>query len=306
VTCRNVENSETYRTIFLDLEGLYFEVESKAQGNREKLLKKKDKKLAIDETLHKAATEFVLARLNIGSEPLSWPDFTPVPVPPSEVDVSEEGTNSATMQAKTNSTTAGSEALKGDADLLESVYKERMCTFNKLANDMFEGLELNKPTTCSYTSDTVPFLQLTPKNSKDTGTIPCIIGNDPTNSNSEVNTSVPLAASSNSSSSSSSGGGGAGDGDGEVVAAAPIVAPNTKISTGAPATAATAVLSTSAVLPPTAKPAPAAGSLQGPVTTKPGGQRATIVGAKTATGGASVAKKAGGGTIKNNKVAPMA
>ena len=65
VTCYNVEAKEPLRTIFLNLEVLYYEVESKARGNRDVLTKKKDKKLADDSVLWKAASDYVLARLNI-------------------------------------------------------------------------------------------------------------------------------------------------------------------------------------------------------------------------------------------------
>ena len=65
VTCYNVEAKEPLRTIFLNLEVLYYEVESKARGSRDLLTKKKDKKLAEDSVLWKAVSEYVLARLNI-------------------------------------------------------------------------------------------------------------------------------------------------------------------------------------------------------------------------------------------------
>ena len=65
VTCYNVEAKEPLRTIFLNLEILFYEVESKARGTRDQLTKKKDKKLADDNALWKAVSEYVLARLNI-------------------------------------------------------------------------------------------------------------------------------------------------------------------------------------------------------------------------------------------------
>lgn len=46
VTARNVEKvSEVYRTLFLHLPSLYFELEAKAQGNREPLTRKKNQLL---------------------------------------------------------------------------------------------------------------------------------------------------------------------------------------------------------------------------------------------------------------------
>jgi hypothetical protein len=75
VTCRDSSNStNVYRTIALDLAKLYFEVESKARGSRDLLVRKKEKALPDDAALHKAAASYILARLNIGAEPLPWPE----------------------------------------------------------------------------------------------------------------------------------------------------------------------------------------------------------------------------------------
>ena len=84
VTCRDtLKPTLCFRTILLDLPKLYFEVDAKARGARDALLKKKDKGLVDDAALHKAAAAYVLARLNIGADPLPWPtSFAPPPVLP--------------------------------------------------------------------------------------------------------------------------------------------------------------------------------------------------------------------------------
>ena len=61
VTCYNVEAKEALRTIFVCLETLFFEVESKARASRDALTKKKDKKLAEDADLRKVRTTPSLA-----------------------------------------------------------------------------------------------------------------------------------------------------------------------------------------------------------------------------------------------------
>jgi hypothetical protein len=134
VTCRNLDKAEVYRTIFLSLESLCFEVESKAQGNREKLVRKKDKKLCADEVLYKAIAEFILARLNIGAEALPWPDFS--------------------LQSTCTSDTTSTDSITTDDSpwstaLLNTVPTERMCTFSKLSSDVFEIMEMDKPTKLS-------------------------------------------------------------------------------------------------------------------------------------------------------------
>lgn len=60
ITCRNIEKSEIYRTIFLKLDVLYYELESKARGCRESLIRKKDKKLDND-SLKKGIIDFILS-----------------------------------------------------------------------------------------------------------------------------------------------------------------------------------------------------------------------------------------------------
>ena len=170
ITCRNLDNVEVYRTIFLDLEVLYYEIECKIQGNRDKLIRKKDKKLNTDELLHKAAADFVLARLNINSELLSWPDFSIQ----SAVDqtISTEKTTETSqpvhIAADTivdNITTATIEtATSGTGTIIlpptDTIPTERMCTFNKLASDVYEKLEINKPEAIKL--DSIEYVKLQP------------------------------------------------------------------------------------------------------------------------------------------------
>lgn len=127
VTCRNLDKPELYRTIFLSLAALCFEVESKAQGNRDPLVRKKDKKLNTDEALHKAMAEYVLARLNIGAEPLQWPDFS----------VNSDKTETNNNDDNENDSLKESQSTAGPV--------ERMCTFSKLANDVFDVMEIDRP-----------------------------------------------------------------------------------------------------------------------------------------------------------------
>ena len=64
------------RTIFIDLERLYFELESAVRGNRDGLKRKNEKKIGTDEALHKAAVSFLLQRLHIDAEECTFPDFS--------------------------------------------------------------------------------------------------------------------------------------------------------------------------------------------------------------------------------------
>jgi hypothetical protein len=119
IIARNVVNkAEIFRSIFLDLPRLYFEMEAKAQGNRQPLTKKKDKKLG-DEALSKVVAEFVLARLNIKADPLPWPIFSNSP------DSDKSDVNSSTVE----NVGEQSEAI---------IHLERMCTFDKMSADTVE------------------------------------------------------------------------------------------------------------------------------------------------------------------------
>ena len=124
VSSKNVETQAAYRTIFLNLESLYFELESKARGDREKLTKKKDRKL--DEVLlHKSAVDYILARLNIGAEPLPWPKFENGQILPPVI-----------------STNDSNESVRVDES--DDSLMERMCTFMKLSSDLCD-LEIERP-----------------------------------------------------------------------------------------------------------------------------------------------------------------
>lgn len=121
VTCRNLETKEDFRTIFIDLENLYFELEFKARDTREFLTKKKDKKLD-DKAIHKAAADFILARLMIKAQPSPWPScFVPFG------GIKDDASNTAAIVSSTTTTSDAPAAT------------ERMCTFDKLTNDKHEG-----------------------------------------------------------------------------------------------------------------------------------------------------------------------
>lgn len=124
ITCWSVEAKESFRTIFVDLERLYHEVESKARGSRVLLTKKKDKKLSDDADVRKAAAEFLLARLNIKHEPMPWPAF-----------VADEAM--AAAAAVTDGTDA---ALNAPPE-----HMERMCTLDRMTNDEYVYLEIPCP-----------------------------------------------------------------------------------------------------------------------------------------------------------------
>ena len=141
ITCRNLDKREVYRTLFLDLEQLYFELEAKAQGHREKLTKKRDKKLPTDEILHKSAHEFILARLNIGAEALPWPDFS-CTIKSIE---NNAGTNIILALEATPTEPSSTPHAETTATPQPTASAERMCTFSKLSSDVFETMEINKP-----------------------------------------------------------------------------------------------------------------------------------------------------------------
>ena len=68
VTARESEgDKKILRTIFLDLEVLYSELQFKSLGHREPIMKKQDSAFSSDTTLDKATKNFVFQRLNIGN-----------------------------------------------------------------------------------------------------------------------------------------------------------------------------------------------------------------------------------------------
>jgi hypothetical protein len=139
ITCWSVESIESFRTIFVDLERLYHEVESKARGCRDLLTKKKDKKLSEDADVRKAASEFLLARLNIKQEPLPWPAFVADEVPAAGAIAAAPSAVDIAVPAVTGSDSADTEPFVLP-DLME-----RMCTLDRMANDEYEYLEIPCP-----------------------------------------------------------------------------------------------------------------------------------------------------------------
>jgi hypothetical protein len=108
ITCYNVVTNEPYRTIFLNLELLYFELDSKVRESKTPLTKKKDK--ALDDTaITKAAVDYILLRLMIQSDPLPFYASLPGPI---------DGDTSTINNSN-----------------ITSDVKERMCTFEKLSSD---------------------------------------------------------------------------------------------------------------------------------------------------------------------------
>lgn len=154
VTCRNVESGDVYRTLFIDLEALYFEVEAKAQCHRNKLVRKKERKLAGD-ALSKAAADFLLARLNIAADTVPWPTL-----------LTAEEHRAKSKDATSQSPVASSAAVIVNAasgpPALEvgTVHLERMCVFNKLSSDAYDFMEVAPPS--SYKCVGVEYLKLQP------------------------------------------------------------------------------------------------------------------------------------------------
>eukprot|EP01036_Dinobryon_divergens_P028789 gene28789-37792_t len=151
ITSQNIDTQAAYRTIFLNLESLYFELESKARGDRVPLTKKKDRKL--DETLlHKSASDYILARLNIGADPLPWPKFIDEATPSSE--------STATTEAPSSPPPSGEEPSLASSTEIQSP-TERMCVFLKLAGDAC-SLEIERPTKLSLDSIDAKCIKLEP------------------------------------------------------------------------------------------------------------------------------------------------
>lgn len=147
ITSRNIDSNEIYRTIFLNLPLLYFELEAKARGDRELLTKKKDKKL--DETgIIKAATDYIISRLNIVADPLPWPTFDENGFVVLE---SEMNTNIITTTATIDNSTTTPPPVENPVINSSDKQKERMITFSKLTNDL-SNLEISKPPNLSFES----------------------------------------------------------------------------------------------------------------------------------------------------------
>jgi len=121
ITCRDTPKPGvvglTYRTLCLDLAKLYAELEAKSSGSKEPLVRKKDKTLADDASLHKAAAAFILARLSLGSEPLVWPTSFELPVASNTPPIPSEALEAATVMDKEKMVTFA--FLTGDSVVLE-------------------------------------------------------------------------------------------------------------------------------------------------------------------------------------------
>ena len=137
VTCRDTApKGSVYRTILLDLRKLYFELEAKARGDREPLLRKRDKTLADDAQLHKAAAAFILARLTVGTEELPWPTTFAAPAAAAAAAAAAADAVDAVAAAAGATVTAAEEPVTATA-----VAKEKMAVFSLLSGDS-EVLEL--------------------------------------------------------------------------------------------------------------------------------------------------------------------
>lgn len=154
ITCCNLDNREVYRTIFLNMETLYFEVECKSQeGNRTKMVRKREKKLFTDEMLHRSVVEYIRARVFITNDLLLWPDFS-APATSSSPPLEHDGLGLPILQGADArspvSVEHGASELPIPVDSAPVVkpkeYFEKMVTFNKLSNDYYgDNLEINKP-----------------------------------------------------------------------------------------------------------------------------------------------------------------
>lgn len=270
-TCRNLDKPEVYRTIFLDLEVLYFELESKAQGNRDRLVRKKDKKLSGDEVLYKAGAEFVLARLNIGADPLPWPDFS---APAPSIDGASE-----TLPAETEATPK------------EVGPVERMCTFTKMANDVYDSLEINPPNGVKFEGIPPEFLKLKPVTSSAGGGVDASTSTD----------AAPGAASSTGVESTEATAAPSGD----ATAAATTTSTTSKPAAATKTAATTAPAKGRATI--VSKPAVTAASTSASKGDSTAAPTATVAAGAVAGDRAKPTAKpvAAAGVLKNNKVAPL-
>lgn len=168
ITCRNIESGSIYRTIFLNAEKLYFELEAKVRGNRELLVRKKDKKITDDALLTKSIADYLNLRLNIKQEPLPWPAFQPIgaEVTASETSttVGQTSTMATTLEASLNVDTAAVSIAVGSA-----THMERMCTFDRLAGDDCDFLEIPCPS--SYIDSEVPYAKFRPDSEEKVATV---------------------------------------------------------------------------------------------------------------------------------------
>ena len=129
ITCKSVEGEKsTFRTIFIDCVMLYFELQYKAKGNRDPIVKKAESKFSSDSELDKATMAFLSQRLNIGSDPIEWPVLRAL------------GSDTADEKPKAEgSTPILTNAHEGEASLAAAdepaPHKERMVVFMVLTGD---------------------------------------------------------------------------------------------------------------------------------------------------------------------------
>lgn len=183
ITCFNIEKKEAFRTIFVDLERLYFEIESKARDSRELITIKINKKLGDDAVLFKSVGDYVLARLNIKADPLPWPSFALTEQRPNNESVTITIAQTTTIETTTapailtSSTSTVSTTTPTPASISTPISEttdnsnimqqpvgpvERQCTLDKLSSDDYTSLEVDKPTSVTFLLDDIPNVKLQP------------------------------------------------------------------------------------------------------------------------------------------------
>ena len=165
ITCYNIDKKESFRTIFVNLESLYYEVESKARDSKELLTSKSSKKLGDDASLHKAVGDYILARLSIKADPLPWPSFDM-----KDNKINEPIMNTTTTLSTDNKidepimlpTTSLTSADTEEVKIVETLRPlERQCTLEKLASDEYISIEVAIPKASTFVLD-IPNVKLHP------------------------------------------------------------------------------------------------------------------------------------------------
>ena len=145
ITCKDMSKSDgaALKTILVDLSLLYFEVDAKLRGSREPVVKKTDKAFKDDASLHKAVTDYLLARLNIIKDPVEWPLFDASyvypPAPTEEGEGGESADDTEDTKAATEATDAtGATAVDGETAAVTAPTGplERMVSLTKLSADV--------------------------------------------------------------------------------------------------------------------------------------------------------------------------
>ena len=188
ITCYDIEKKEALRTIFVNLEQLYYEVECKARESRDLLTVKSNKKLGDDTSLHKAVSEYIIARLKISAEPLPWPFFDnnsllqqniqqnvtenstptitdntkPITINDNTTPIITDNTSSSSI----TTTTAAAAAIMITNNSTNNVILggpcERMCSLYNLASDEYVSIECSKPKASTFNIDEIPNIKLQP------------------------------------------------------------------------------------------------------------------------------------------------